>query len=229
MKFQLLKNVFIFFLSISILGATDALAQKIKIKKTRGLSAVIESSVPLEEGQVYDLAIEPVSQNVDYKNVGFKSRQNSFSFGGSLFTLKGDDYQKNAIALQARYGWNFSSLEFGGVAGFTSEDLGAGATSEFTGGGYFDYNLISNRDSKNLVYGFVGLLTFGSRQFPSTTGGGSATTLDLNAGGFLCWFINSSAMALRVEGFFDYQQVSTTAKQTNVTGFGSRALMVFYF
>lgn len=229
MPFQILRNLFIVFTSISILSATEAFAQQIKVKKTRGKQAVIESSVPLEEGQVYTLAVEPVSQNVDYRASGFRSRQNSFSIGGSIYVLKGDDYQRNSIALQGRYGWNFSSLEFGGVLGFVSEDLGAGATSEFTGGGYFDYNLVPNRDSKNMVYGLVGVLTFGSRQFPATSGGGSATTLDLNAGGFLSWFINSSAMAVRLEGFFDYQQVSTTVKQTNVTGFGSRALMVFYF
>lgn len=229
MEIQLLKNLFMSFAAISILGASEGFAQKIKVKKTRGNSAVIESSVPLEEGQVYDLATETMSQNVDYRASGFRSRQNSVSFGGSIYTLRGDEYQRNSIALQGRYGWNFSSLEFGAVAGFSSEDLGAGATSEFVGGGYFDYNLVANRDSKSMVYGIIGLMTFGSRQFPSTDGGGSATTLDLNAGGFLSWFINSSPMAVRIEGFFDYQQISTTAKQTKVTGVGSRALMVFYF
>ncbi len=229
MEFQLLRNLFILFVIISSLSASEAFAQKIKVKKTRGNQSVIESSVPLEEGQVYDLAVEPLSQNVDYKATGLRSRQNSFSIGGSIYSLRGDEYQRNSIALQGRYGWNFSMLEFGVVTGFTSEDLGAGATSEFLAGGYFDYNLVPNRDTKNLVYGVVGVLTFGSRQFPATTGGGSATTLDLNAGGFISWFINSSAMALRAEVFFDYQQISTTTKQTNVTGFGSRALMVFYF
>jgi len=229
MEFQLLRNLFTLFAIISVLCASESFGQKIKVKKTRGNQSVIESSIPLEEGQVYDLAVEPLSQNVDYKATGLRSRQNSFSIGGSVFSLRGDEYQRNSIALQGRYGWNFSMLEFGAVAGFTSEDLGAGATSEFSGGGYFDYNLVPNRDTKSLVYGVVGLLTFGSRQFPAASGGGSATTLDLNAGAFVSWFLNSSSMALRAEGFFDYQQISTTAKQTNVTGFGSRALMVFYF
>lgn len=229
MELQILRNLFTFFAIISFLVSTDAFAQKIKVKKTRGNQSLIESSVPLEEGQVYDLAAEPMSQNVDYKTTGLRSRQNSFSVGGSISSLRGNDYQRTSIALQSRYGWNFSMLEFGPLLGFTSEDLGAGATSEFTAGGYFDYNLVPNRDTKNMVYGIVGILSFGSRQFPSTSGGGSATTLDLNAGAFLAWFINSSAMALRAEAFFDYQQISTTAKQTNVTGFGSRALMAFYF
>lgn len=229
MQFQLLRNLFILFVIISSVGANQAFAQKIKVKKTRGNQSVIESSVPLEEGQVYDLASDSISQNVDYKSTGLRSRQNSFSIGGSIYSLRGDEYQRNSIALQGRYGWNFSMLEFGPVLAFTSEDLGAGATSEVTAGGYFDYNLIPNRDTKSLVYGVIGLISFGSRQFPAASGGGSATTLDLNAGAFVSWFINSSSLAVRAEGFFDYQQISTTLKQTNVTGFGSRALMVFYF
>lgn len=230
MRFQLLKNLFIFFPLISVLAASDGFCQKIKVKKTRGLSAVIESSVPLEEGKVYDLAVESISQNVDYRASGFKSRQNSFSLGGSVSALRGDDYQKNSISLQGRYGWNFANLEFGGIAQFSSDDIGAGATNDFTGGGYFDYNFIANRDPKSMIYGAVGIVTFGSKQFPSASGGGSATTLALNLGGFLTWFINSSSTtALRLEGYAELQQISTTAKQTNVTGGGSRALMIFYF
>lgn len=217
------------FVAIIIVSGTDAFAQKIKIKKTRGLSAVIESNVPLEEGRIYELASDPVSQNIDYKGTGFRSRQNSVSFGGSISAVRGDDYQRNYFSFQGRYGWNFSNIEFGVLAGFNSEDLGAGATSDFSGGGYFDYNLIPNRDPKSIVYGVVGILNFGSRQFPANSGGGSASTLGGNAGAFLSWFLNSTSTALRAEGFFDFQQISTTTKQTNVTGFGSRALLVFYF
>jgi hypothetical protein len=216
-------------LSVLFLFASNSEAQKIKIKKTKGTSAIIESSVPLEEGQVYDLATGPISQDVDYKATGPKSRQNSLSIGGSLFSLRGDDYQRNSFALQGRYGWNFTNLEFGLLGQFTSDDLGGGATNDFSGGGFFDYNLLANRDPKTLVYGAVAVLTFGSKQFPASRGGGSATTLDINAGAFLSWFINASSTALRIEAFFDSQQISTTVKQTNVLGFGSRVLMSFYF
>ena len=209
--------------------AFPASAQKIKVKKTKGRTAIIESSVPLEEGQVYDLATEAISQDVDYKHAGLKSRQNFLAIGGSFFSLKGDDYQRNFVSLQGRYGWNFTSIGFGIVGEGASDDLGAGATNAFSGGGFFDYNLVPNRDLKNLVYGAFSLIAFGTRQFPAAGGGGSATTLDLNLGGFLNWYLFATSTALRFEGFFDYQQISTTAKQTNVTGFGSRALLLFYF
>jgi hypothetical protein len=217
------------FLASSSLTSESCFAQKIIVKKTKGLSAIIESSVPLEEGQTYELHNENVSQDVDYKSTGFKSRQNSVSFGGSLLTLRNDQYQRNYLSLQARYGWNFTSLEFGIIAAGSSDDLGAGATTEFSMGGYFDYNLVANRDPKNLIYGALSAVTFGSKQFPSASGGGSTSITDANLGGFLTWFLNNTSTALRIEAFYDYQQISTATKQTNVMGFGSRALISFYF
>ena len=169
MRTPLLKIMFTAILFLTFLGASEAYSQKIKIKKTRGLSAVIESSVPLEEGQVYDLAVEPLSQNIDYKASGFKSRQNLVSFGGSLLSLKGDDYSRNFVSLQGRYGWNFTNLEVGGVLQLASDNLGAGATTDYVGGGFFSYNLVANRDTKSLVYGLVAL-PISSRRGPCTGG-----------------------------------------------------------
>ncbi len=217
------------FIFMTTLSTENCYAQKIKIKKTKGLSAMIESSVPLEEGQVYDLQTQALSQDVDYKSTKFKSRQNSISIGGNLVSLRSDDYQKNLASLQVRYGWNLTNLEFGSVLNAESEDVGAGATTDFTAGGYFDYNLIGNRDPKYIIYGVLSLITFGTRQFPASSGSGSATTLEMNLGGFLSWFLNSSNSALRIEAFANRQQISTTTKQSSVLGFGSRALMLFYF
>lgn len=229
MQFSYPHRLLIGFFIVALCLASPVWAQKIKVKKIKGNSAIVESTVPLEEGQVYDLASEPISQSIDYKASGFRSRQNSFSLGGSFLSLKSSDYQRVYFALQARYGWNFTSLEFGGVGQLTSDDLGAGATTEFTGGGYFDYNLVPNREPKSFVYGITTLVLFGSKQFSAASGGGSATTLDLNLGGFLSWFLNSTSTALRIEAFVDSQQISTTTKQSNVLGVGSRALLLFYF
>lgn len=225
LPFKVIVGVF----TIVIICSQQASAQKIKVKKAKGNSAIIESSVPLEEGQIYDLANVAVSQDVDYKSTGLRSRNNLIAVGGSLLSLKGDDYQRNFVSLQGRYGWNFTSLSLGFLGQFQSDDLGAGATNDFSAGGFFDYNIVPNRDQKNLVYGALALVAFGSRQFPAASGGGSATTLELNLGAFLSWFMNNSTTALRVEAFFDTQQISTTIKQTNVIGFGSRGLLVFYF
>lgn len=208
---------------------SNAYAQKIKIKKAKGTSAIIESSIPLEEGQVYDLVVESIAQEVDYKSMGLKPRQNSFSFGGTFQNLSGSNYQNTNTSLQLRYGWNFSYLEFGFISQLSYEDLGGGATNFFQGGGYLDYNFISNRDPKYIIYGMTTDLIFGSKQFPESTGGGSAVVSEINAGGFVTWFLNKTTTAVRSEVFFDFQQISTTTKQNNVSGIGSRVLFLFYY
>jgi len=213
-------------LVLFVLFPNTAHAQKFKVKKVKGRSALIESSVPLEEGQTYDLQSDVVSTDVNYSNLGFKSRQNSFSVGFSLGYLKGDSVQNALYDIQGRYGWNFSYIEFGVVGSLNSIDRGAGATTTISGGGYFDYNLVTNRDSKNLIYGPFALATIGTIQYAA---GGSANTIDLNAGGFITYFFAQSSAALRVEAYADLQQVSASVGQTNLTGVGSRGLITVYF
>lgn len=203
-----------------------ALAQKIKVKKVKGMTALIETSIPLEEGQSYDLQTGSISADVNYSQAGFKSRKNSLTVGIDISSLRGDNVQENKLAAQGRYGWNFSTLELGAVGEFTSLDYGAGATTSFSLGSYIDYNLDANRDGKKMVYGPFGLLAFGSRQFSS---GGSSGLFTINAGGFLSYFIGQGSTALKVEAFIDHRQISASNGQTALTGFGSRGLLVFYF
>lgn len=203
-----------------------ALAQKIKIKKVKGRSALIETSIPLEEGKVYDLQSDLISTDVNYSNTGFKSRQNSFTIGGNFSYLKNSNTTLTAYSLQGRYGWNFSYVEFGLVGQVDYIDKGAGSATNLTGGGYIDYNLVTNRDSKNLIYGPFGLLLIGSAQSLSGT---SSNLIDVNAGGFITWFFSQSNTALRAEAYLDNQQVSSNSNQTNSTGIGSRGLLLVYF
>ncbi len=206
-----------------------AFAQKITVKRTKGSSSIVESSVPLEEGMVYDLQTAPISENVSYQSKGLSSRQHSLMIGGSFSSLSGTNYQKSAGSLNARYGWNFTQLELGVAAEVNSTDVGAGATTDFLFGGYFDYNLIANRDSRNYIYGPFAFAGFGSIQMPSSKGGGSVSVVDTNAGGFLTWFLSGTSTAIRLEGYFDYQQINTSLAQTAATGFGTRGFLVFYF
>ncbi len=201
-------------------------AQKIKVKKIKGNTALIESSIPLVEGQSYDLQTTAISADVNYSQAGFKSRKNSATVGVEFSALRGDSAQENQFAAQGRYGWNFSTLELGAIAEISSVDVGGGATSNYILGSYFDYNLVANRDGKALVYGPFALLAFGSRQF---SGGGSTGLFTANAGGFLSYFLAQGSTALRAEAYLDHRQVSASNGQTALTGFGSRGLLIFYF
>lgn len=216
-------------LLIFTLSSNNATAEKVVVKKIKGNQAIIETTLPLEEGQAYELLTESVSQDVDYKSNVLTSRKNSLTLGGQFNFLNSDSYQSSNASIQARYGWNFSNLEVGTFADVTSTDVGAGATTTILGGGYFDYNLVPNRDPKKLIYGGFALLGFGTTSYPSSTSGGSSTTLLTNLGGFISYFIGSTSTALRGELYGTYQQVNTTAQQSTLTGAGARGLLVFYF
>ncbi len=216
-------------LLLLMLIAEPVFAEKIKVKKIKGTQAVIETITPLEEGQTYELVTEPLSQDVDYKSSILLSRRNSLTLGGQLDFLRSDSTQQNRFSLQARYGWNFSTLEVGVFTEATSLDVGAGDTTTILGGGYFDYNLIPNRDPKKMIYGAFALLGIGSTSYPSSTAGGSVSTLQSNFGGFVSYFVGASTTALRGEFYGTYQQVNTTVQQSALTGLGGRGLLIFYF
>lgn len=216
-------------LLLLMLVSEPLFAEKIKVKKIKGTQAVIETITPLEEGQTYELITEPLSQDVDYKSSVLLSRRNSLTIGGQLDFLRSDSLSQNQLSLQARYGWNFSTLEVGVFFEATSKDQGAGATTTMLGGGYFDYNLIPNRDPKKIIYGPFVLVGIGSISYPSSTAGGSVSTLQTNFGGFFSYFVGTSTTALRGELYGTYQQVNTTAQQSALTGLGARGLLVFYF
>lgn len=231
MILQPVLNTFrVIFLVIFFLLAIRANAEQIKVKKVKGNTAVVESTAPLEEGKTYDLAAEPVVGDVDYKSNTLKVRKNSFSFGTDFEYVKSDLSQNSELNLQFRYGWNFANLEVGVTGLFGTRDQGGGATSSALLGGYFDYNLIPNRDPRELIYGPFFLIAAGSTQYPSSsTAGGSTSKIESNAGGFVTYFLGQSNTAIRGELYYNYQQINTTAQQNSVAGAGFRGLLVFYF
>jgi hypothetical protein len=230
MKKMALKLCFnlVAFTLIFTLGK-PVLAEKITVKKVKGTQALVETTSELVEGQTYELAVQPLSEEVDYKQSVLKARNNSLTLGTSFDYIKSELLSDSRFDLQARYGWNFSTLEFGVLVKFSTSDQGGGATTSFLGGGYFDYNLVSNRDPRNFVYGPFVLLATGSTQYPNAATGGSSTKLESNLGGFLTYFLVNTNTAVRGEAYYNYQQINTTAQQNSVAGFGFRGLLLFYF
>lgn len=227
LAFKLCFNLAAFTLVFTL--AKPVYAEKITVKKVKGTQALVETTTELVEGQTYELAAQPLSQEVDYKQSILKPRNNSLTLGTSFDFIKSELLSDSRFDFQARYGWSFSTLEFGVLVKFASSDQGAGATTSFLGGGYFDYNLVSNRDPRNFVYGPFFLLATGSTQYPSAATGGSSTKLESNLGGFLTYFLANTNTALRGEAYYNYQQINTTAQQNAVAGFGFRGLLLFYF
>ena len=209
--------------------ANPVYAEKITVKKVKGTQALVETTTELVEGQTYELAVQPISEEVDYKQSVLKPRNNSLTLGTSFDFIKSELLSDSRFDFQARYGWSFSTLEFGVLVKLSSSDQGAGATNSFLGGGYFDYNLVNNRDPRNFIYGPFVLVATGSTQYPNATTGGSSTKLESNLGGFITYFLAKSNTAIRGEAYYNYQQINTTAQQNSVAGFGFRGLLLFYF
>ena len=65
MKLNFLITALLSFTLISM-----AHAQKITVKKTKGKNAIVESTIPLTEGEVYDLQTSPIAENVNYQTKG---------------------------------------------------------------------------------------------------------------------------------------------------------------
>lgn len=217
-------------LAIILFTPFNSFAEKFKVTKVKGNRAIIETTVSLQEGQIYEMLTgENISQDVDYRSNIVKSRNNSITLGGDLNFLKTDTYQSNSYSLQFRYGWNFTNLELGTLVNVSSLDVGAGATTSFLLGGYFDYNFVANRDPRKSIYGVFSLLGFGSTSYPSTSAGGSSSVIQLNVGGFLTYFIGNGSTALRGEAYAVYQQVNTSTAQNSLIGAGARGLLVLYF
>lgn len=216
-------------LCLFALSPEVASADSVKVRRVKGLNAIVESSVPLEEGQTYRLVPDRISEDVDYKSSVLKTRDNSLTLGTRFSFLKSETSESTEFDLQVRYGWNFSTFEVGAVLNADSADAGSGATTTILAGGYVDYNFVPNRDPKKIIYGPTVLVAFGSTQFPSSTAGGSATLTTINAGAFLSYFIADTTTALRAELYGVYSQVNTSAAQSTLSGAAARGLLVFYF
>lgn len=194
------------------------------VKKLKGRQAIVESSIPLEVGQTYEIQNDEVA--IDTLSTKNQIRNNSLQLGAQLQSLSGTNIQDNEMSFNGRYGWNFETFEGGPTLTYESVDLGAGTDSTFLVGGYIDYNLTKNKSPNIMIWGPTASVEFGSKQFKA---GGSASLLNIDGGGFLTWFMAQSSTALRVDGKYHIQKISTTTTETTLSGFKSNIYLIFYF
>jgi hypothetical protein len=147
------------------------------------------------------------------------ARQNSLQLAAGVQYLTGSSVQDNRMEATARYGWNFESSEFGPTLRFQSTDLGAGLDSTIFVGGFADINFVKNQAPHNMIWGGTGDVEIGSMQFKA---GGSAALLNINAGGFGTWFFAKSNTAIRIQGMYGFQKISTTTIETHSVDFSQK-------
>lgn len=199
-------------------------ASTVTVRKIKGRQAIIETSAALEVGQTYELQNEQIS--IDANGIKSQSRKNSLQLGAELQSLTAANVQDNRIFISARYGWNFEYFEIGPTISYQSIDLGAGTDSDFFAGGYFDYNIQKNKNQTMYVWGPTFNLEVGTKQLKS---GGSASLMNADLGGFLTWYLSGTSTALRIQGAYHYQKITTPTTDTALTGLMSKAYLVFYF
>ena len=216
----------IIFLSIfSTISNTQALATIIKVKKTKGLSAIIESSLPLEEGVTYTLEVDKLTEDPNFsKNTN--QRKNSLSIGGQFSFLKGTNTQENRFQIEGRYGWTSVNYDYGPALFFNTYDLGAGFNTEFYVGSFFDYNLTPHRSQDSFYIGLTSQLMAGNLNYST---GASSQIYKLDAGCFFNWFIIRNSTALRLEGLYEIKRVNSSVATTDITGFLGKLFVVFYY
>ncbi|AZZ36496.1 hypothetical protein CIK05_06730 [Bdellovibrio sp. qaytius] len=204
------------------------MAATFTVKKTKGNNSVIESSVPLVPGETYTIQSSKqsaVSEDVSYTRSN-RSRQNSFSGGIDTSFFKSDTLQEHEIDIEARYGWNFADYEVGPLMHINLIDRGAGFNTDYSVGGYFDYNFISNVASEDQIFGLTAQGYAGNREF---TSGSSSQISALGGGGFYTWFLMRSTTSLRFEGLVERKTIATSVASSNVFGFAGKMLLAFYF
>lgn len=202
------------------------LAEQIKVIKVKGRQAIIQSQLPLEEGQTYSIDSGQISQTPEYGSSSFHSRKNSLHLGLNLHSISGDTIQENAVNFKGMFGWNFDSFEFGPMFSYESLDLGAGTTQTIKGGIYGDFNIERNKSPANFILGPTLHASFGAKNFPS---GGSANILGVDAGGFFKWFLFETSTALRLDLTYRYQKISSPTADVTVSGFATTGYLSFYF
>ncbi|WP_413581940.1 hypothetical protein [Bdellovibrio sp. HCB288] len=219
-----MRLLFLIFTLIS-LSAGSAYAQKIKVRKVKGNTAIIESNAPLAPGAVYDL----ISQDQFGDDDGMPTRDNSIGLNFGFSNTKSDAENatsESSMSLTARYGWNLATYEFGPLLQFTMNHANDVTSSTWKVGAFGDYNLIPNITGEAFIYGLTAWGAFGN------TDRGNGTKFDIAdafAGMVVKWFPTSSSACFRIELGYMYERQTVTGGYYANTGFTGSAGIFAYF
>lgn len=213
-------------LTLSFLFGTIAFAQKVKVQKYKNGRALIETNALLEEGRTYYISDGPISKDVNFSVDGLRSRKNSISFDFSYNNLSASGSDSSDLNAKLRYGWNFSIMEFGPLVRYQYSKTSSTSASAYILGGFFDYNLVPNKDGAQFVYGLNALAGYGNST-PSS--GPSASILSFAGGGFLKWFIFHTHLALRADLGYEADQLSRSSGNTTASGIYTSVGLAAYY
>lgn len=207
-----MRKILFPFIIASLLPLT-AFGQKIKVKRVKGNSAVIEFSGRLEQGKSYDIF------NDEYSTLPNTGLQKNYSLAGSaeISARRDDDgVSDNTISIDVRAGLNKVDYEFGPLFNYSSNSY-VSTTQAFLFGGWYDYNMIANTPGEIFIYGFGALAAFGMAENAASV---KQDLMRLNGGMFVKWFPGGGSVGLRFDGGLDMMQASGSDSQSDYTKSG---------
>lgn len=208
-----------------------ASAQQAKVVKVSGKKAIV---------QFPDDARPRVGQIIDLSGGGGESSaggsdSRAMVIGGSaalssLTTSQGSNSaSETGLSVNARYGWNASDMEYGGLGGLTYSSGATDSDRVLEAGGFFDYNLVANTPGTELVYGLGAEGTFGSISQTRGSMERTGSALTLRGGGQVKWFPLGNSVAIRGDATYQLYNQTLAGVETKISGLLVKVGFYIYF
>jgi len=226
-------------LFIVLLLNTTAYAQQFKVNQVKGNKAIIEMLAGdlLNPGETYSIQSEDYSQQITTQKNSVKKNQrlNLIGLSLSILSAKTDLSNSNTqtvMDLNARYGWNKATFEYGVIGLFGYTDSTSLKTTSFGAGGFGTYNLNDNKPGADLIFAIDGSLTYRLTKNTTSTTSYDDTYLTVAVGPFAKWFALSNDFNINaglVYSYTAYKAGLQGATSYNTNTFAISAGIANYF
>lgn len=214
------------------LTCTAAHAQKIRVRKVKGNQALVEitGSTSLRQGASYDL----ISPDEFGDETETNNRKYVIGLNFAMTNTKSDaanSVSTTMIDFRGRFGWNFGNFELGPVLSYAGNIADVTATT-IKGGGFADWNIISNIPGEAFIYGLGTVVQFGQYDpgVTSTTASYKYDLIEMFGGPFVKWFPTGGPYGFRLDVGYLYQRQSTQSLGNFVvSGMSASAGIFAYF
>ncbi|QDK45978.1 hypothetical protein DOM22_12860 [Bdellovibrio sp. ZAP7] len=213
-------------ITMMTLGSVSAYAQKIKVRKVKGNTAIIESTSPLAPGAVYDL----ISEDQLGDDSGPATRKNFVGLNLIFGNTKSDapnSTNETTMSLMARYGWNLGTYELGPLVQMTMTHVSDVTATTWRVGGFADYNFTPNTPGEAFIFGLTAWGAFGNEDRGN---GAKFDIVDIFGGGFVKWYpTTSSSACFRIDFGYQYERQTVAGGYYSDTGITGSAGIFAYF
>ena len=219
-------------LATVVLFSVGVNAQTAKVVKVSGKKAIVQfpDDARPRVGQTIDLGGGGGGDMGGGGGGGSGSRATVIGGSAGLSSLSsGGASSTTGLQVNARYGWNNGTMEYGPLGELTYESTTGQSRRLIGAGGFFDYNLVPNTPGTDLVYGLGAQGQFGSRSVTTGSTEVSGTRMVFQGGGQMKWFALGNTVAIRGDAVYRYESESAGGTSINTSGFVVQGGFYIYF